>query len=91
MAEQDQIEMMSAELQEIPDAETNRHLRGEIKVIRRLVKLHVRQLDRADARAVRLEQRLVDIERKLEWRSDRHLLLLTSVYIVVFLVTWFYR
>ena len=78
------------EIQTSPD-EADAPLRGEIKVIRRLVKLHVRQLDRADARAVRLEQRLVDIEHKLEWRSDRHLLLLTGVYIVVFLVTWFYR
>lgn len=75
----------------VSDEEGGHYIRGEIKVIRRLVKLHVRQLDRADARAVRLEQRLVDIERKLEWRSDRHLLLLTGVYIVVFLVTWFFR
>lgn len=70
---------------------TDRHLRGEIKVIRRLVKLHVRQLDRADARAIRVEQKMDRLEQRLEWRQDRHLLLLTAVYLIVFFVTWFFR
>lgn len=87
--------MAYAEVQqrEEPQSETfsDRHLRGEIKTIRRLAKLHVRQLDRADAWAVRIEQKMDRLEQRLEWRHDRHLLLLTALYIVIFLTTWFSR
>lgn len=83
-------------------AEAGRHLRGEIKVIRRLVKLHVRQLDRADACAQRIEQNTArlghelaevrsELDSKLNWRQDRHLLLLTLLYVFLFVVTWFFR
>lgn len=70
---------------------TDRYLRGEIKTIRRLSKLHVRQLDRADARNARMEQRLSDIERKLGGKFDYYRMLFTLAYLVIFLVTWFFR
>lgn len=68
----------------------DRQFRGEIKTLRRVAKHHVHQLDHMDAWAKHIEQvieqRMTDLARKLEWRQDRHLFLLTAIFILVFLM-----
>lgn len=73
---------------------TNRQVRGEIKTIRRVGKHQVRQLDHMDAWMSRIEQkmeeRMTDLGRKLEWRQDWHLFLFTAIFILVFMMVRFF-